>query len=308
MKLPCTSTERSRHLSRLLTLGFTLATACRKPDPEQERRRDRDLDEQKTTSKPDVVAACEDALRSEGDTIRNAEKTRLSESDLQRAVIEAQRICASLFEAATCRHAWKNLPLDGSQAEKQRATLAAIDACHHAYCDSILDRVDGCDDGWLANKWPVLQGKIIAKEWGDDAANSIAALSQENKRLVEERARSRAASPAPPGDALLVVRVTSLGIVFSAPSGDIGPGCTPNGVGVTFPLDLRNPATKIDASALAACARKIKERELPGQTQFTLEAESTVQFRTVVDVLDALREDSSGTLFPDVHLAQPRRP
>lgn len=106
--------------------------------------------------------------------------------------------------------------------------------------------------------------------------------------------------PAPPPALRLTALVTGQGITLTTASGAIAPGCEGVGAGVTIPK--RDGAH--DLTALTACARRIKgaRAEYAAEPQVSISANPDVPYDTVVSVMDALRSDASGDLFPEVKL------
>ena len=58
-----------------------------------------------------------------------------------------------------------------------------------------------------------------------------------------------------------------------------------------------------DLPSLTACARRIKgaRPEPATETQVTLTASPEVPYASVIAIMDALRSDEAGELFPEVH-------
>ncbi len=111
---------------------------------------------------------------------------------------------------------------------------------------------------------------------------------------------SAAASPlvrAHPEGVHLTALVTGQGVALKTAAGAIAPGCGDVGPGVTVP----NAGGAYDLAALTACARRVKGMA-PAETQVTVTASPGVPYDTVVGVMDALRADEGGQLFPDVTL------
>ncbi|MFO0586658.1 MAG: biopolymer transporter ExbD [Polyangiaceae bacterium] len=104
----------------------------------------------------------------------------------------------------------------------------------------------------------------------------------------------------PPPVLRLTALVTNDGIALIAGGSHIAPGCEGAGAGVTIPKT--NGA--YDLSALTECARKIKgsHKEYEDETTVTLSANPDVAYQDVVGVMDALRSDAAGALFPTVTL------
>jgi biopolymer transport protein ExbD len=106
--------------------------------------------------------------------------------------------------------------------------------------------------------------------------------------------------PQPPPGLRLTALVTGQGVALKTAAASIAPGCDGVGAGVTVP----NRGDEIDVAALRACARRIKSasREAAAETQVTLTASPGVPYASVVAVMDALRADDQGELFPEVAL------
>jgi biopolymer transport protein ExbD len=104
-----------------------------------------------------------------------------------------------------------------------------------------------------------------------------------------------------PGALHLTALVTGQGVALKTASGSIAPGCGDVGPGITVP----NAGGAYDLAALTACARRVKGMA-PAETQATLTASPDVPYDVVVGVMDALRADESGQLFPDVTLGAVR--
>lgn len=102
----------------------------------------------------------------------------------------------------------------------------------------------------------------------------------------------------------LSVLITSAGIGFKTSGGSISTGCDNVGSGVTIPAkgSAEGDASPYDLAAVTACARKLKSArsEFEEETQVTITANPGVEYRHVIDVLDALRVDEKGELFPEV--------
>jgi biopolymer transport protein ExbD len=109
------------------------------------------------------------------------------------------------------------------------------------------------------------------------------------------------ARPGPVTEALsLTALVTSQGVALKTSGGPIAPGCGGVGPGVTVPRS----GGEHDLVALTACARRIKSAraEHASETQVAVTASPDVPYQAVVAVMDALRADADGPLFPDVRL------
>jgi biopolymer transport protein ExbD len=103
----------------------------------------------------------------------------------------------------------------------------------------------------------------------------------------------------------LTVVITRTGVGFKTGLGNIGTGCGGGGGGITLP-NKGAGESDYDLAGITACARKMKS-ELNGgkfedETQVTVTASRDIEFKTLVAVLDALRSDEKGELFPEFHL------
>ncbi len=96
----------------------------------------------------------------------------------------------------------------------------------------------------------------------------------------------------------LTVLVTSEGVSLKTSSGNIATGCNSLGSGITVP----KASGRHDYPELARCARELKKKNerAATETQVTITANPDVDYQTVVESIDALRQDSEGPLFPDV--------
>jgi biopolymer transport protein TolR len=102
----------------------------------------------------------------------------------------------------------------------------------------------------------------------------------------------------------LTALVSSEGVALTSADGHIAPGCSGIGAGMTVPKH----GGEHDLVELGACARRIKgsRPELATETQVTLTASPDVPYQTVIAIMDALRRDEAGDLFPEVHLGVAR--
>jgi biopolymer transport protein ExbD len=108
---------------------------------------------------------------------------------------------------------------------------------------------------------------------------------------------------APNPDALnLSVLITDKGVAFKTGFGSISTGCEGAGAGITVPMN----GDAYDLDGIKRCARKMKSEAGNGkfedETQVTVTASRDIEYRHVVAVLDALRGDEKGELFPEFHL------
>jgi biopolymer transport protein ExbD len=98
----------------------------------------------------------------------------------------------------------------------------------------------------------------------------------------------------------LTAMVTGRGVALTTADGAIAPGCNGVGPGLTVPSD----GAAYDLAGVTACARRIKgaRPENAAETQVTVTASPDVPYSTLVGVMDSLRRDDAGELFPEVHL------
>jgi biopolymer transport protein ExbD len=98
----------------------------------------------------------------------------------------------------------------------------------------------------------------------------------------------------------LSVFITNKGIAFKTSGGSIATGCDNVGGGVTIP-SRDNAEEPYDLPAITACARKLKSArpEFDEETQVTITANPGIEYQHVINVLDALRVDEKGELFPE---------
>jgi biopolymer transport protein ExbD len=102
----------------------------------------------------------------------------------------------------------------------------------------------------------------------------------------------------------LTALVTSEGVALMTKDGHVAPGCSGFGAGVTVP----RLGGEHDLTTLGVCARRIKgaRPEYAIESQVTLTANPDVPYQTVIAVMDALRSDDAGELFPAVHFGVAR--
>jgi biopolymer transport protein TolR len=107
----------------------------------------------------------------------------------------------------------------------------------------------------------------------------------------------------PPEGLRLTALVTAGGVALKTAGGSLAPGCEGAGAGITVP----SRGGAYDLAGLTACARRVKAwPEAAGETQVSVAASPEVPYETVIAVIDALRADGEGTLFPDVSLGAVR--
>jgi len=108
----------------------------------------------------------------------------------------------------------------------------------------------------------------------------------------------------------LTVIVATDGFYLKGSGGSIAAGCNGLGAGPTVPRIATTAADsfdgrKYDLDGLRRCVRKLKA-EVPGaeaEKQIILTANPNVPFQEIVNVLDAVRRDDQGELFPDAVFA-----
>lgn len=91
--------------------------------------------------------------------------------------------------------------------------------------------------------------------------------------------------------------ITSEGVSLKTSDGNVATGCNTLGRGVTVPkLD-----NDYDYGELSRCVRELKKRNVrfAAETQVTITANPGIPYQVVVSVLDALRADKDGPLFPN---------
>ncbi len=106
-------------------------------------------------------------------------------------------------------------------------------------------------------------------------------------------------------DALnLTVLITDDGVAFKTSFGAIAPGCRGIGAGMTIPTS--GAKKEFDLTAIRACARQLKSQAGEGrfeeESQVTVTASRDIEYKYLVAVLDSLRADEQGELFPEFHL------
>jgi biopolymer transport protein ExbD len=107
--------------------------------------------------------------------------------------------------------------------------------------------------------------------------------------------------PPGPQGLRLTALITGQGVALKTAGGAVAPGCGGIGAGVTVP----NRGDTPDLAALSACARRIKG-SAQGERQVAVSASPDVPYQTVIAVMDGLRADESGDLFPEVMLGAVR--
>ncbi len=105
-------------------------------------------------------------------------------------------------------------------------------------------------------------------------------------------------------DALnLAVLIIDDGVSFKTSFGQIATGCAGTGKGITIPV--RGNKFEYDLPEIKRCARELKAAgggKFEEETQVTVTASRNIEYRHLIAVLDALRNDEQGELFPEFHL------
>jgi len=98
----------------------------------------------------------------------------------------------------------------------------------------------------------------------------------------------------------LSVTLTPEGILVAGSGGKLAPGCaaTAEGRVITVPMS----PSGYDWAALTSCAARVKS-EFGSETQVIVGADPTVEYEQVIHAMDALRNDGSRSLFPEVLLS-----
>jgi biopolymer transport protein ExbD len=102
----------------------------------------------------------------------------------------------------------------------------------------------------------------------------------------------------------LAAFITTQGISLKTSSGNIATGCQDVGSGITVP----KVGEVNDYKSLNACAKRLKNANasFKEETQVTITANPGIEYKTVIDVMDALRSDGTEELFPEVHFGVAR--
>jgi len=98
--------------------------------------------------------------------------------------------------------------------------------------------------------------------------------------------------------------ITTQGVSLKTSTGNISTGCNDVGSGVTVPKVNQ----QYDLMGLTACAKRLKNAatSFKEETQVTITANPGIEYKTVIDVMDALRADGEEELFPEVHFGVAR--
>jgi biopolymer transport protein TolR len=98
--------------------------------------------------------------------------------------------------------------------------------------------------------------------------------------------------------------IVTQGITLKTSGGNIATGCLDSGSGITVP----KVGDDYDFKSLTACAKRLKNANsaFKEETQVTITANPGVEYKTVIDVMDSLRNDGEEELFPEVHFGAAR--
>ena len=98
--------------------------------------------------------------------------------------------------------------------------------------------------------------------------------------------------------------ITGQGVSLKTSGGNIATGCQDGGAGITVP----KIGEEYDLKGVTACVKRLKgsNTAFKEETQVTITANPGTEYKTIIDVMDALRSDGEEELFPDVHFGQPR--
>jgi biopolymer transport protein TolR len=103
----------------------------------------------------------------------------------------------------------------------------------------------------------------------------------------------------------LSVLITNKGVAFKTSFGSVATGCDGQGGGITVPTKGSSDSD-YDLPAITKCARKLKSEAGGGkfeeESQVTVTASRDIEYKHLIAVIDALRNDEKGELFDDFHL------
>lgn len=120
----------------------------------------------------------------------------------------------------------------------------------------------------------------------------------------------------------LVALIVKDGVSLKTAGGNVAPGCSSGephaGPGIAVPFischgkemcgGRSDGSPIIDRAALTKCVRNLKDLspDYEDESQVTIAANPGVEFRDIMDLIDALRIDDKGELFPDIHFGVPK--
>ncbi len=99
--------------------------------------------------------------------------------------------------------------------------------------------------------------------------------------------------------------ITGQGVALKTSTGNVATGCQDVGSGVTVPKSVDG---NYDLKALTACAKRLKNASpaFKDEVQVTIIASPNIEYKDVIDTMDALRSDGEEELFPEVHFGAAR--
>lgn len=143
----------------------------------------------------------------------------------------------------------------------------------------------------------------------------VLAVVQIDTELPEYRRGVGGRGAAPEQTLNLNVTIADDGVVVAGSGGKLAPGCrtTQSGRVMTVPKKMQpvltdygqptgEQAMQYDWEALTECASQVK-REYPDELQVTISADPLVEYQHLVAAMDALRNDGTDELFPEVLLS-----
>jgi len=94
------------------------------------------------------------------------------------------------------------------------------------------------------------------------------------------------------------------GVALKTSGGNIATGCNDAGPGITIP----KINGEYDLKSITACAKRLKNANpaFKEETQVTITGNPGIEYKTVIDVIDALRSDGEEELFPEIHFGVAR--
>lgn len=98
--------------------------------------------------------------------------------------------------------------------------------------------------------------------------------------------------------------ITSEGVALKTATGNIAQGCDRVGAGITIPMVGKSH----DYTEITRCARELKRQNerFAKEKQVTITANPEVRYQVLIRVIDALRRDEAGELFPTVYFGVAR--
>jgi biopolymer transport protein TolR len=129
----------------------------------------------------------------------------------------------------------------------------------------------------------------------------VLAVAQLDAQLPTLGRSSRSSSPIEEGSTLnLSVTIAEAGVIVSGSGGKLGPGCEQVQSGRVITVPKRGNA--YDWAGLTQCAQRLKRR-FPDEERVILTADPAVEYQHLIAAMDALRQNGSDELFPEVLLS-----